>query len=203
MTIDIVPDKARRQRRVRWRPWTCFLALALATFCAVGVRVHAQPAAKEQSVSPGINNSFVSPDLDINRWIANFEGESREIFAQRQAITEAVRLRPGMTVADIGAGTGLFMELFAQKVGPEGKLYAIDIAPKFVEHIRERAAAQGLTHVAAVLGQESTLRFTVRSLAHAIVFKARARAPTSAINCCFCIDDSSSSRLLSDFFRIR
>jgi len=80
-----------------------------------------------------------------------------------------VRLQPGMTVADIGAGTGLFVELFAQQVGPKGKLYAIDIAPKFVEHIRQRAAAQGLAHVNAVLGQEDAIPLPTDSLDVAFV----------------------------------
>jgi ubiquinone/menaquinone biosynthesis C-methylase UbiE len=167
--MNTVYDKARRYRPVRWRQWACFLVLTLAVLCPIGARVHAQPAAQEQSVSPGVNKSFLSSDLDVTRWVATFEGESREIFAQRQAITEAVRLQPGMTVADIGAGTGLFMELFAQKIGPEGKLYAIDIAPKFVEHLRQRAATQRLTHVTAVLGQEDAVPLPADSLDAAFV----------------------------------
>lgn len=61
-------------------------------------------------VTPGINHAFLDPALDVQRWTANFEGESREIFAQRHAITEALQLKPGMAVADIGAGTGVSLE---------------------------------------------------------------------------------------------
>ena len=40
-----------------------------------------------------------------------------------------------MAVADVGAGTGLFTRMFAEEVGAEGKVYAVDIAPKFLDHI--------------------------------------------------------------------
>lgn len=113
-----------------------------------------QGAATDARVTPGINQAFLDPALDLQRWTANFEGESREIFAQRRAITEALQLKPGMAVADIGAGTGVFLEPFAQAIGPQGKLYAIDIAPKFIDHLHHRATTSGLTQVSAILGQE-------------------------------------------------
>jgi tRNA A58 N-methylase Trm61 len=99
-----------------------------------------QPSAKGESVKPGINARYLAPDMKIEEWVERFEGESREIFVARQAITEAVQLKPGATIADIGAGTGLFTALFAQQVGAEGQVYAVDIAPKFVAHLRDRAA---------------------------------------------------------------
>lgn len=105
-------------------------------------------------VTLGINHAFLDPALDVQRWTANFEGESREVFALRHAITAALQLKPGMAVADIGAGTGVFLEPFAQAIGPQGKLYAIDIAPKFIDQLRQRAATAGLTQVSTVLGQE-------------------------------------------------
>ena len=50
-------------------------------------------------------------------------------------IVAALRLEPGMAVADVGAGTGLFTRLMAAQVGPKGKVYAVDIAPAFLKHI--------------------------------------------------------------------
>lgn len=114
-------------------------------------------AATDAKADTSINQAFLDPALDVQRWTANFEGESREIFVHREAITKALQLKPGMTVADIGAGTGVFVELFARAIGPQGKLYAIDIAPKFIAHIQHRATAAGFTHVSAVLGQEHSL----------------------------------------------
>jgi predicted methyltransferase len=103
---------------------------------------------QEKSVRPGINDPFKDPDL--KKFIATFEGESREIFAQRKKIVAACKLKPGMAVADVGAGTGLFTRLFAKEVGPKGKVYAVDISPKFLDHIRKTCKAEKITNVETV-----------------------------------------------------
>ena len=70
--------------------------------------------------------------------------------ARAADITAALQLELGMTVADIGAGTGLFLARFAQAVGSEGKVYAVDIAPRLVEFMRQRADSETLTQVEVV-----------------------------------------------------
>lgn len=91
-----------------------------------------------------MNKQFEDPHLDVGRFVNRLESDSREIFAQRKKIVEAVGLHPGQTVADIGAGTGLFSWLFAEKVGPEGTVYAVEIAPAFLKYLGEQARKQGL-----------------------------------------------------------
>ena len=56
-------------------------------------------------------------------------------------------LRPGDAVADIGAGTGLFTQLFAEQVGPKGTVYAVDIGPAFLKYITGQAKKLGHEHV--------------------------------------------------------
>ncbi len=108
--------------------------------------------AQEQSVKPGINDKFIDPAMKVEEWTGKFETESREIFHQRDKIAAAVGLKPGMTVADIGAGTGLFTLPFAEVVGKAGKVYAVEIAPKFLAHIRARAEKANVSNVKTVLG---------------------------------------------------
>ena len=48
-------------------------------------------------------------------------------------------LKPGDAVADLGAGSGYFTMLFAKAVGPQGKVYAVDILPEMLDYIRQRA----------------------------------------------------------------
>jgi len=108
--------------------------------------------AQEKSVKPGINEPFKNPDL--KKFLSTFEGESREIFSRREAILKAVGLKAGMQVADIGAGTGLFTRAFAAQVGPDGKVYAVDIAKKFLEHIDQTAQEAGLKNILTVLGTD-------------------------------------------------
>ncbi|MEY3161515.1 MAG: Ubiquinone/menaquinone biosynthesis C-methyltransferase UbiE [Planctomycetota bacterium] len=122
----------------------------LASLLPVFLLVACAAAPAEQSVRPGIDEDYTDPALDVDRMVARFEAESREIFARRTAIARAVGLAPGMAVADVGAGTGVFTDFFAKDVGPQGRVYAVELSPKFVTLLRERAAARGLAHVTAV-----------------------------------------------------
>jgi predicted methyltransferase len=109
---------------------------------------------REQSVRPGINDDFTNPRLDVDAMVARFEAESREVFAKRSAIARAVGAQPGMTVADVGAGTGVFVDFLARDVGAGGVCYAVEIAPKFVAALAARATARNQPQVRAVLGTE-------------------------------------------------
>lgn len=119
--------------------------LALASFTV---------ASEEASVRPGANQYYLAPDLDVDTWVGRFEGESREVFNRRHAIVAALGLEPGMTVADVGTGTGLFVPLLAERVGSGGHVFAADIVPDFVALVRDRAAEAGLVQVTAVLSSE-------------------------------------------------
>ncbi len=90
-----------------------------------------------------MNKKFADPNADVQHFVKQWENESRDVFVKRQDIVRAVRLRPGDSVADIGAGTGLFTFLFAQQVGPTGTVYAVDIGPAFLKHIAEQAKKHG------------------------------------------------------------
>lgn len=91
-----------------------------------------------------MNEQFQKPDLDLDKYLRRFESESRELYTQRQKIVESLGLRPGMAVADIGAGTGLFTWLIAEKVGTRGAVYAVDISRGFLAYINDQAARRGL-----------------------------------------------------------
>ena len=56
-----------------------------------------------------------------------------------------------MAVADVGAGTGLFTHLFTKSVGPDGRVYAVDISDEFVDHIEKAAKRNGATNVTGVV----------------------------------------------------
>ncbi len=106
--------------------------------------------AQESSVRPGINRAYENPQFD--QWVRTFERPGREIYDRRQSIVNATGLKPGMVVADIGAGTGLFTLLFAPRVEPEGRVIAVDISQVFIDNIMRRARAVGADNVQGVLG---------------------------------------------------
>lgn len=87
-----------------------------------------------------INASFKDPEADARRWVNRFEIESREVFRHRHDIVDALDLAPGTRVADVGAGTGLFVALFADTVGAEGRVFGVDISPSLVDHMKRRFA---------------------------------------------------------------
>jgi ubiquinone/menaquinone biosynthesis C-methylase UbiE len=111
---------------------------------------------KQKSVPspPGdINKPFADPD--VKEFLKKFETDSREVYAKRAAIVDALGLKPGMAVADVGAGTGLFTRLIADKVGPKGTVYAVDIAPAFLKYIDEQSKKRGQTQVKTVRGTQA------------------------------------------------
>ena len=126
--------------------------------------IAATTLAQDASVKPGINDKFLDPKLKVDEWTQKFETESREIFHQRDKIAAAVGLRPGMTMADIGAGTGLFTLSFSQAVGPNGKVYAVEIAKNFLEHIKARAAKANASNVETILCTEKSVELPEASI---------------------------------------
>jgi ubiquinone/menaquinone biosynthesis C-methylase UbiE len=118
--------------------------------CCIGLVLLAVPLfAQEQSVRPGVNRHYEDPDW--RQWVRAFENPGRELYAKRHAIVAATDIRPGMQVADIGAGTGLFTRLFSSRVAPTGKVYAVDISATFIENILRTCREQGLANVEGVV----------------------------------------------------
>lgn len=126
--------------------------------------------AKEFSTVPrGINDNFLSPDLDAQEWVNRFEVESREIYACRDQIVKAIGLSTGQSIADIGAGTGLFTGLFSKAVGEDGSVYAIDISPRLIAHLEERVAKENLTNVKVVRNEATSTQLVTRKVDKAFV----------------------------------
>lgn len=105
--------------------------------------------AQEQSVRPGVNRKYENPNWQ--QWVNTFERRGREVYEMRHQIVAATGVRPGMDVADIGAGTGLFTRLFAPAVTPGGKVYAVDISSRFIDNILRTCREQGLTNVEGIV----------------------------------------------------
>jgi ubiquinone/menaquinone biosynthesis C-methylase UbiE len=68
-------------------------------------------------------------------------------------VLDAIGVRPGMTVAEIGAGNGRYAVQLAVRVGPGGKVYAEDIDGDALDHLRQRCRRWNLENVEAVLGE--------------------------------------------------
>jgi len=97
------------------------------------------------------NSAFLNPEMDVSRFVGMFERESREVFAEREQIVGLMDIEPGTVLADIGAGTGAYTDLFSRAVGENGQVFAVEISPRFTEHLRKRADEEDLDNVTVVL----------------------------------------------------
>jgi arsenite methyltransferase len=75
----------------------------------------------------------------------------RDTWQRPADVVEALALRPGDRVADLGAGEGYFESYLAEAVGPQGRVYAVEVEPELVEGLRRRFPAEAI-NVKAVLG---------------------------------------------------
>ncbi len=71
---------------------------------------------------------------------------------QPERLLAALELKPGMTVADVGAGTGYYAWRMAQRVGPGGTVYAVDIQPEMIALLVQQMAQRGAANVKPLLG---------------------------------------------------
>ena len=86
-------------------------------------------------------------------WIKTLDGPVRVAGMKIDEVVSALKLQPGQTVADIGAGSGLLEVPLAKAVGPRGRVYAVEIDAGFFPEIRKRAAEAQVTNVETVLGK--------------------------------------------------
>ena len=90
--------------------------------------------------------SKIPPDLLKNEAAREKRQKVDDIFA-------AMAIQPGSWVADLGAGEGFFTVRIARRVGPEGRVFAVDIRERPLEIIRERATKDELENIRTVLAE--------------------------------------------------
>jgi len=149
-------------RRMRWQ-WIAALVMA-AFCCAAPLALIAQQAApaQEKSVKPGINDRWRSSD--IKPLVETLETESREIYHESEKLAQLVDAKPGMAVADIGAGSGFMTLLFAKMVGASGRVFAVDINQKMLERVSQLAAQDGLKNIQTVLDNDTSTELAANSV---------------------------------------
>jgi ubiquinone/menaquinone biosynthesis C-methylase UbiE len=94
-------------------------------------------------------------------WLDRPEREQEE---QPTRMLDALKLKPGMTVADIGAGSGYMTFRLAQRVAPTGKVYAEEIQPELLPLIRKRMQDHGIKNVLTVLGTTTDPKLPAKSV---------------------------------------
>jgi len=99
-------------------------------------------------------------------WLERSEREQEE---RTDLLLPELDLKPGMVVADIGAGTGYFSRRMAQQVGAAGRIYAVDVQPEMVSMLTALARQPGLSSIVPVLGGKDDVRLPAGALDLAIM----------------------------------
>ena len=123
-------------------------ALVVMVVCAAGGLL-AGAARADGQVRPPHGSLFPPEDLGL------LEGPDRDAWQEPELIMDALSIADGAVVADVGAGGGWFTVRLAQRVGPNGLVYAEDIQPQMIESINRRVSRAGLTNVQTIIGTPS------------------------------------------------
>jgi arsenite methyltransferase len=123
------------------RSWavTSALVLTLSLSHLARAQVH------EQSAHHGFHN--------VEHFAKAFESPERAKWQKPDEVVQALKLKPGQTVVDIGAGTGYFTRRFASAVAPAGTAIGVDIEPAMVDYMKSDAKKLKLSNYEARLSK--------------------------------------------------
>jgi ubiquinone/menaquinone biosynthesis C-methylase UbiE len=150
----------------------CALHVALvATFlgCAAATPTpssHPAPASLHPSSSGhGAHDATAHHSFeDVDHWVSVFDDPARDAWQKPADVVAALQLRGGMRVADLGAGTGYFSRYLSAAVGDTGAVFAVDIEPNLLVHVRQRAEQEHTPNVVPVLGSADNPRLPAGSV---------------------------------------
>ena len=145
----------------------CMATLVLADSAKPSERYAHVPAGAD-----GIGKRYMGRDIaGVMGWqgAAWLEREEREREERTDLLVTALQLRPGMVVADIGAGTGYLARRMAPAVTPGGTVLAVDVQPEMVALLQSTVRQSGLTQIRPLLGAEDDVRLPASSVDLAIM----------------------------------
>jgi ubiquinone/menaquinone biosynthesis C-methylase UbiE len=101
----------------------------------------------------GLGIAGLSGQRPPRDWDAN--DRERDAIFPMDAVLDSIGLRPGMTVADIGAGWGYMSFKLSKRVSPGGIVLAENIEQRWIDLLQSRAAARNLSNIKSILGREN------------------------------------------------
>lgn len=149
--------------------------LALLLGFGLVAAIHAQPAGFYQAApasADGIGKLYHGREIaqmmgfDGAAWLERTERQQEE---RADLLMAELALKPGMDVADVGAGTGYYARRMALQVGPKGKVYAIEVQPQMLRVLEATAKRPGYGNIVPVLGAEDDVTLPEASIGLAIL----------------------------------
>jgi arsenite methyltransferase len=92
-------------------------------------------------------------DRPLQDRIVSMERAERDAWQKPDGVIKALDVKNHEVVADIGAGTGYFSRRLAQAVGPDGKVYAVDVAADILSYLKERAAHENIQNIVTIVSR--------------------------------------------------
>ena len=155
---------ARRQMRKAWVLLLCAACLAGTWLSrSLNAPVQAQAAAAPQAQRP--TSRPYTGDLSI------FEHPDRDKRLHIDRVMDLLDIRPGKSVADVGAGSGWFTVRAAARVGTGGRVYAEDINPEAIAYITQRAEREKLANIEPVQGSVDDTKLPQKSVDAVLILK--------------------------------
>ena len=117
--------------------------------------VVAVPGAARDVAAPAPASAFPRPDRPIASIVTPVwrNEKERDVAGEPAQLVRLLGIGVGMTVADIGAGSGYHVVRLSPVVGPAGRILAVDVVPDYVRKLRNRVRALGLRNVTVGLGE--------------------------------------------------
>lgn len=148
---------------------TLGLLAALTLFAAPGMAAqHGDPAEHGDHAAHGAAHAHRSFD-DPAHYAQSWDDPARDAWQKPRELVAALDVRPGMSVADIGTGTGYLLPHLSRAAGATGRVHAVDVEPKMLEWVATRAKREGLQNVATVLAQGGATGLPAASVDRAIM----------------------------------
>ncbi len=104
-----------------------------------------------QDIVPRDQHQMHQLHQDPKSYIGVLEDPQRDVYQKPHEVLTALAIKPGETIADIGAGSGYFTFRLSHFVGPKGKIYAVDVSPDMILYINRRIRDLKITNVISVL----------------------------------------------------
>lgn len=149
--------------------------LALLLGFGLATTIHAQSAERYQSAPPsadGIGKVYQGREIaqmmgfDGAAWLERTERQKEE---RADLLIAELELKPGMAVADVGAGTGYYSRRMALEVGPKGQVYAIEVQPQMLRVLETTAKRPGYGNIVPVLGADDDVKLPEASIDLAVM----------------------------------
>ena len=155
--LPLPPGEGRGERERGKR------ALLAALFCAVLAPAHAQSPLGPPGLPAARFPLPARPVASIisDRWATE---DQRERVGEAAKVMEFLQIRPGMVVADIGAGSGYYTARLSPRVGPTGRVLAQDVVPSYLAALQRRVQREGLDNVTVSLGDAHDPRLPANSV---------------------------------------